>query len=141
MIMSQPESFSTLKLMLVYRNNERILASALGASEGITIRYFHHSVSYKYGGSLRVQNLLSSIHSVMSLLPGDLPFKFLNTPDELRNFFDSTDKALLLLEFCGWTPRLLAKGKTEPFIRLYLLTLLYIMLIACLVMRKESSMK
>ncbi|CAI9102613.1 OLC1v1000911C2 [Oldenlandia corymbosa var. corymbosa] len=112
-IQREPERFGTLKLMLVYRNNERMLANALGASEGITVLYFHHSVSYKYGGRLRVQNLLASIHSVMSAPPDELPLKFLKTPYELRNFFDSTDKAMLLLDFCGWTPKLLVKGSVE----------------------------
>ncbi|KAL3510145.1 hypothetical protein ACH5RR_029546 [Cinchona calisaya] len=112
-VTTEQERFGTLKLTLLYRNSERMLANALGASEGITIIYIHHSLSYKYGGRLRVQNILSSVHHVMSLLPEQLPLKLLRTPHELMNFLGSTDKALLLLDFCGWTPRLLAKGVSE----------------------------
>lgn len=112
MVTAEQERFSSLKLMLLYRNNEKMLANALGATDGVTFVYFHHSLSYKYGGRLRVQNILSSVHYVMSLLPEELPFRLLHTPDTLRTFLDSTDKTLLLLEFCGWTPRLLAKGKS-----------------------------
>lgn len=102
--------FASLKLMLLYRNSERMLADAVGADEGITIFYYHHSHSYKYMGRLRVQNILSSVHYVMSLLPEQLPFKILKTPEELEIFLGSTDKALILSEFCGWTQKLLAKG-------------------------------
>ncbi|CAN4123808.1 unnamed protein product [Withania somnifera] len=102
--------FASLKLMLLYRNSERMLADAVGADEGTTIFYHHHSHSYKYTGRLRVQNILSSVHYVMSLLPELLPFKILRKPEELEIFLGSTDKALILSEFCGWTQKLLAKS-------------------------------
>lgn len=102
--------FASLKLMVLYRSSERMLADAVGADEGITIFYYHHSHSYKYMGRLRVQNILSSVHYVMSLLPEQLPFKILKTPEDLKSFIGSTDKALILSEFCGWTQKLLAKG-------------------------------
>ncbi|XP_027097232.1 uncharacterized protein [Coffea arabica] len=115
-VTTQQERFGSLKLMLLYRNTERMLANALGASESddaVTIIYFHHSLSYKYRGTLRVQNILSSVHHVMSLLPEHLPLRLLRTSHELRNFLDSTDNTLLLLDFCGWTPGLLARGLSE----------------------------
>lgn len=115
-VTSQQEKFGSLKLMLLYRNTERMLANVLGASESdgaVTIIYFHHSLSYKYRGTLRVQNILSSVHHVMSLLPEQLPLRLLRTSHELRNFLDSTDNTLLLLDFCGWTPGLLVRGSTE----------------------------
>lgn len=87
-----------------------MLADAVGADEGMTIFYYHHSHSYKYTGRLRVQNILSSVHYVMSLLPEQLPFKILKTVKDLEIFLGSTDKALILSEFCGWTQKLLAKG-------------------------------
>ncbi|KAK6160518.1 hypothetical protein DH2020_003899 [Rehmannia glutinosa] len=59
-----------------------------------------------------VQNILSSVHYAMSLSPDELPLKSLTTPEELKDFLHSTDKAVLLLEFCGWTPRLLAMNKS-----------------------------
>ncbi|XP_059279366.1 uncharacterized protein LOC132033403 isoform X2 [Lycium ferocissimum] len=107
--------FGSLKLMVLYRSSERMLADAVGADEGITILYYHHSHSYKYQGRLRVQNILSSVHYVMSLLPEQLPFKILKTPEDLEIFLGSTDKALILSEFCGWTQKLLAKGFHEQF--------------------------
>ncbi|KAL7090687.1 hypothetical protein ACP275_12G057200 [Erythranthe tilingii] len=100
--------FGTLKLMVLYRNAERMLADALGANDGITIFYYHNSISYKYRGRLRVQNILSSVQYVSSLSSDELPFKSLNTQEELRDFVYSTDKAVLLMEFCGWIPRLMA---------------------------------
>ncbi|XP_027100033.1 uncharacterized protein [Coffea arabica] len=115
-VTTQQERFGSLKLMLLYRNTERMLANALGVSESgdaVTIIYFHHSLSYKYRGTLRVQNILSSVHHVMSLLPEHLPLRLLRTSHELRNFLDSTDNTLLLLDFCGWTPGLLARGLSE----------------------------
>ncbi|KAM3343147.1 hypothetical protein P3S68_028113 [Capsicum galapagoense] len=102
--------FASLKLMVLYRSSEKMLADAVGADEGMTIFYYHHSHSYKYTGRLRVQNILSSVHYVMSLLPEQLPFKILKTAEDLEIFLGSTDKALILSEFCGWTQKLLAKG-------------------------------
>lgn len=98
----------------MYRNTEKMLANAIGAMDDeITVLYYHHSVSYKYRGMLRAQTILHSIHSHISALPEELPLKSLSTPVELKAFLDSTDKALLLLEFCGWTPKLLTKGKNN----------------------------
>lgn len=102
--------FGSLKLMVLYRSSERMLADAVGADEGITIFYYHHSHPHKYLGRLRVQNILSSLHYVMSLLPEQFPFKILKTPEDIEIFLGSTDKALILSEFCGWTQKLLAKG-------------------------------
>ncbi|XP_031371659.1 uncharacterized protein LOC116187181 isoform X2 [Punica granatum] len=106
----KPE-FSSLKLMVMYRTTEKMLADAIGATDEITILYFHHSKSYKYQGRLRAQNILSSVHPHLFLPPEDVPLKHLTSPLELRAFLDSTDKALLLLEFCGWTPELQRRGR------------------------------
>lgn len=111
-VASDEVRFGTLKLMVLYRNVERMLADSLGATEGITIFYYHNTLSYKYCGRLRVQNILASVHYVMSLSPDELPLKSLTTPEELRDFLHSTDKAVLLLEFCGWTPRFVATNKS-----------------------------
>lgn len=109
----QQDKFGPLKLRLMYKNNERMLADALGAREGLTFIYYHHSSSYKYRGRLRAQNILSSIYSLMPLLPEELPFKSLNTPEAVKAFLESTDKAVILVDSCGWTPRLLAKRKNN----------------------------
>ncbi|XP_073300237.1 uncharacterized protein [Primulina huaijiensis] len=56
---------------------------------------------------------LSSVLFVRTLSPDELPLKSLTTPEGLNDSLDSTDKAVLLLEFCGWIPRLLAKGNIK----------------------------
>lgn len=108
---SKQQKFGTLKLMFVHRNSDKLLAEALGATEGIKILYYHHSLSYKYQGPLRVQNILSSVYHLMSLSSKDIPLKYLTTPEDLKSFIESTNKALLVMEFCGWTSGLLAKTK------------------------------
>ncbi|XP_059633395.1 uncharacterized protein LOC132276133 [Cornus florida] len=113
MATNKEDKFGTLKLMVLYRSTDSALADAIGATEGISIIYYHNSLSYKYQGRLRVQNILSSIYFFISHFPEEIPLKSLDTPEDLKKFLESTDKALLLLEFCGWTPRLLAKGKNN----------------------------
>lgn len=95
--------------MLVHKNHDKMLADALGAKMEINIICYHHSFPYKYQGTLRVQNILSSVRYLMSLLPEEIPLKSLSTTEELTTFLESTDKALLVLEFCGWTPKLMDK--------------------------------
>ncbi|KAL3655886.1 hypothetical protein CASFOL_000282 [Castilleja foliolosa] len=111
-VASDEVRFGTLKLMVLYRNVERMLANALGSSDGIGIIYYHNAVSYRYQGRVRVQNILSSVHYMMSLSPDELPLKYLTTPEQLDDFIHSTDKAVILLEFCGWTRSLLAINKS-----------------------------
>ncbi|KAL7163096.1 hypothetical protein ACSBR2_039235 [Camellia fascicularis] len=113
LVANKQEKFGTLKLVLLYRNRERMLADVIGATEGITILCYHHSLPYKYQGRLRAQNILSSAHFLMAHPPEQLPLESLKTPEDLKTFLQSTDKALLLLEFCGWTHALLAKGKNN----------------------------
>ncbi|XP_022148074.1 uncharacterized protein LOC111016835 isoform X2 [Momordica charantia] len=116
LIENKKESYSSLKLMFMYRNTEKMLVHAIGAtSEETNVIFYHHSVSYKYQGRLTAQNIVFSIYPSMSLLPEELPFTLLNTPEDLKSFLDSTDRALLLMEFCGWTPKLLSKGIKSNF--------------------------
>ncbi|XP_041011142.1 uncharacterized protein LOC121254959 isoform X1 [Juglans microcarpa x Juglans regia] len=110
-VSDRQEEFSSLKLMFMYRNREKMLADAVSATEEITILYYQHSISYKYRGRYRAQNILSSVYPYMLLVPEELPLKSLKSLEDLKMFISSTDKALLLLEFCGWTPKLLAKEK------------------------------
>ncbi|XP_011075278.1 uncharacterized protein LOC105159789 isoform X2 [Sesamum indicum] len=112
MVATDEVRFGTLKLMVLYRNVERMLADALGVSDGITVFYYHNTLSYKYSGRLRGQNILSSVHYVMSLSPNELPLKSLTTPEELSDFLHSTDKAIVVMDFCGWTARLLAANNS-----------------------------
>ncbi|CAN6481752.1 unnamed protein product [Victoria cruziana] len=103
------EKFSQLKLMLIYRNTEKTLADLLGATKGISFICYHHSVAFKYQGRLRAWRILMSSYHLMLLPPDEPPFSQLNTVNELQTFLQSTDKAVLLFEFCGWTQMLLTK--------------------------------
>lgn len=115
LVAKKQEKFGNLKLMVLHRNTEKMLADAIGATEGVTILCYHHSLPYKYQGRLRAQNILDSAHFLMLRAPEQLPLESLETPEDLEAFLQSTDKALLLVEFCGWAPLLLAKGKNnEP---------------------------
>ncbi|XP_030960145.1 uncharacterized protein LOC115981869 isoform X3 [Quercus lobata] len=125
----QQEEFRSLKLMFMFRNTEKMLADAIIAAaaapapneeeeEEITILFYLHSVSYKYRGPFRALNILSSLlpHISNSNSSSNQPQPpLLNTPDHLNSFLASTDKALLLLEFCGWTPKLLANHNINHF--------------------------
>ncbi|KAL2329123.1 hypothetical protein Fmac_022550 [Flemingia macrophylla] len=104
-----PPELASLKLMLMHRNFEKVLADSVGATDETTVVYFHYSVSYKYRGRLRARNILSSLYPYMSLAPEEVPLKKLNTPLDFRLFVESTDRALVLVDFCGWTPKLLAR--------------------------------
>lgn len=105
------EEFGLLKLMTVYRNSEKVLAQAIGAANGITILYYHHSVPYNYLGKLRASNVLSSLHPYLTSTPQELPLKHLKSPRSLKDFLESSDKAIILFEFCGWTTTLLSELK------------------------------
>ncbi|XP_024993607.1 uncharacterized protein LOC112527295 isoform X1 [Cynara cardunculus var. scolymus] len=109
MVTKKKEKFRTLKLMLVHKNHDKMLADALGATMEVTVICYRHSLPYNYRGTLRVQSILSSVHYLMSLLPEEVPFKSLPTTEDLTTFLKSTDKALLVLDFCGWTPKLMTK--------------------------------
>ncbi|CAL1387801.1 unnamed protein product [Linum trigynum] len=109
LVAGSPEEFGALELMYLQRNKEKMLADAIGAAEGrVTVFYLHHSVPYKYQGRLRAGNVLRSIRPYLLPDPEEIPLKELKTEDELRTFVESTDKAVLLMEFCGWTRKLLA---------------------------------
>lgn len=112
LIRDRPDEFKSLNLMFMYKNVERMLSNAVGATENeVTVLYFHHSVSYKYRGRLRARNILYSIHPYMWGLSQELPFKTLTSEEDLKAFVDSTDRALVLFEFCGWAQKLMAMGK------------------------------
>lgn len=108
MVAERREEFGSLKLMFLYRNTERMVASAIGVAEGISVIYYHHSVSYNYRGKLRAWNILHSVHWYLSISPEE-PLKWLDSQEDLKSFLESTDRAFLLGEFCGWSPSLMAK--------------------------------
>lgn len=103
------QKYSSLKLMLVNRNLEKTLANSLGAAEGITVLCYRNAISYRYQGILREQDILSSVYYLMSLAAEDLPLKKISNSEDLEVFLASTDKTVILLESCGWTPRLVVE--------------------------------
>ncbi|KAJ8759617.1 hypothetical protein K2173_009264 [Erythroxylum novogranatense] len=107
LVTERSEDFGILKLMYSYKNEEKMIADTVGATEETTILYYHHSSPYKYQGRLRATSILLSILPYMSVFPEEIPLKTLNTQEDLKSFLKSTDMALVLLEFCGWTSQLL----------------------------------
>ncbi|GMI88437.1 hypothetical protein like AT3G19780 [Hibiscus trionum] len=114
LVSDKSTDFDSLKLMYIHRNTEKMLADSIGASDQITVFYYDQSVSYKYRGKLRARSILNSIHPYMSAAsPEELPLNTLNSQEDLKSFLESTDKALILAEFCGWAPKLVAKVKNN----------------------------
>ncbi|KAL9227015.1 hypothetical protein vseg_002763 [Gypsophila vaccaria] len=105
----EQQKYSSLRLMLVYRNVDKELADSLDAVEDIAVLCYHHAVSYKYKGSLRVPDILSSVHYIASHAPDDLPLRKINNSEDMEMFLASTDKAIVLFESCGWASKLLAQ--------------------------------
>ncbi|XP_020596734.1 uncharacterized protein LOC110036590 [Phalaenopsis equestris] len=50
LVANQPGKLGNLRLMVVYKNSQKMLADVLGAADDITLYYYHHSTSYKYHG-------------------------------------------------------------------------------------------
>jgi len=61
------EELGRLKLMVVYRNSEKLLTDAIGAAEGIKVVYYQRSMQFKYQGKLRAHDILSAVRYIMSL--------------------------------------------------------------------------
>ncbi|CAN8269003.1 unnamed protein product [Cochlearia groenlandica] len=113
---SSDEEFGLLKLMVVYRNSEKVIAQAIGgggAANGITVMYYHHSVPYNYLGKLRATNILSSVRPYLTFATEELPLRHLKSPESLKDLVETSDKALLLFDFCGWTGTLMSEFKNN----------------------------
>ncbi|KAG0484483.1 hypothetical protein HPP92_008562 [Vanilla planifolia] len=115
LVSDQQEKHGHLRLMVVYKNSEKILSEILGAVEDITLFYYYQFTSYKYNGRLRAENILYSVNYLASLNSEDVPLKLLHSREELEVFLKSTDKAVLLIELCGWSTKLLQKRSTMQF--------------------------
>ncbi|KAJ3690167.1 hypothetical protein LUZ61_019331 [Rhynchospora tenuis] len=103
------EEFGHLKLFVVYRNSEKILAEMLGATEGIKIVYYQNSIQLKYNGRLRALNILSSISHTMSIHDDEIPLKPISEFNEIERSLDLTEKSVLLIDLCGWSALLAPK--------------------------------
>uniref|UniRef100_A0A6N2LKR3 Thioredoxin domain-containing protein n=1 Tax=Salix viminalis TaxID=40686 RepID=A0A6N2LKR3_SALVM len=115
LVNDKKEEFGSLKLMYMHKNNEKMLADAIGAvvTDEITLVFYHHSLYYKYKGKSRARNILSSIFPYLSPRPEEMPLKRLSGEGDLKMFIESADKVVLLLEFCGWTEKLIAREKNN----------------------------
>lgn len=109
------EELGRLKLMVVYRNSEKLLTDAIGAAEGIKVLYYQHSMQFKYQGKLRARDILSAVHYIMSLKHEEAPFEVLHTKEDVETFTESTDKSVILYESCGWFIRLAHGGSNQSY--------------------------
>lgn len=109
------EELSRLKLMVVYKNSEKLLTDAIGAAEGITVVYYQRSMQFKYQGKLRAHDILSAVRYIMSLDHEESPFEVLHTQEDVETFIESTDKSILLYESCGWFTRLAHGGGNQSY--------------------------
>lgn len=112
-ISNKPQEFQNLKLMFMYINNEKTLTDSIGVSvDGmVNVVYFHHSVGYKYSGRLSARNVLNSVHGYVNFAPEEVPLKMIDSAKDFATFVDSADVSIVLVDFCGWTQKLLAKSK------------------------------
>ncbi|KAL6640917.1 hypothetical protein ACP70R_019098 [Stipagrostis hirtigluma subsp. patula] len=115
LVASNEQELGHLKLMVVYRNSEKLLTDAIGATEGIKFLYYQRSVPFKYQGKLRARDILSSVQYIMSLKHEEAPFQILNTKEDVDAFIESTDKSVLLYESCGWFTRLVHGGSNRSY--------------------------
>ncbi|KAL5223765.1 hypothetical protein ABZP36_010404 [Zizania latifolia] len=112
-VAADEQELGRLKLMVVYRNSEKFLTDVIGAADGIKFIYYQHLLPFKYQGKLRARDVLSSVHYIMSLKHEEAPFVVLHTKEDVEAFIESTDKAVVLSEFCGWFSRLAHGGSNR----------------------------
>ncbi|KAL0907716.1 hypothetical protein M5K25_022147 [Dendrobium thyrsiflorum] len=109
LVANQPGKLGHLRLMVVHKNSQKMLADVLGATDEINLYFYHQSTSFKYNGRFAAEKILSSVNYFMSLKSEEVPLKPLYTQGEIKFFLKSTDKAILLIELCGWSSKLLHK--------------------------------
>ncbi|RCV42430.1 hypothetical protein SETIT_9G215800v2 [Setaria italica] len=114
-LVGSDEELGRLKLMVVYRNSEKLLTDAIGATEGIKAVYYQGSRQFKYQGKLRARDILSSVRYIMSFKHEEAPFEVLHTKEDVETFIESTDKAVILYESCGWFTRLAHGGSNQSY--------------------------
>ncbi|KAL5702557.1 hypothetical protein ACHQM5_027763 [Ranunculus cassubicifolius] len=103
----------SVKLMVLYKNKEKMIADSLGVTEETTVFLYRNAVSYKYRGILRVENILASVDYFVSSKPENVPFMLLKSEEDVNVFLQSTDRGVVLLEFCGWTSKLLREERNN----------------------------
>uniref|UniRef100_A0A0A9D176 Thioredoxin domain-containing protein n=1 Tax=Arundo donax TaxID=35708 RepID=A0A0A9D176_ARUDO len=113
LVAADEQELGLLKLMVVYRNSEKLLTDVIGATEGIKFIYYQDTVPFKYHGKLRAQDILSSVRYILSLKQEEAPFEVLHTKEDVEAFIESTDKSVLLYESCRWFFRLAHGGSNQ----------------------------
>ncbi len=105
-MMEDPEAFAALQLRFVYIDKDRALLNLLPPtarrSSSLRIFLYHQGTPYFHGGQLTAGHILHAIRHVMHVPDDDLPVQHLQSFDVVKSFMESTDRAFLLLDFCGW---------------------------------------
>lgn len=100
-------AFSTLNLRYVYIDKDRPLAQIVPTKRSPTIYLFRHGIPYLYGGRLTGSHILEGTKHGMRTK--GFPLELLQTTEALKSFVDSTDRAFLLLDFCGFAQTIVQK--------------------------------
>lgn len=96
-----------IQLRVVYVNLDKDLGSTLsGKRRSLKLTLYRHAVPYRYKGKVKVHNILAGIRHVISVSSVDLPFQRLDSFSELDTFMESTDKTVILFDFCNWAQKL-----------------------------------
>ncbi|PKA55037.1 hypothetical protein AXF42_Ash003674 [Apostasia shenzhenica] len=66
-VADQQEKLGCLKLRVIYKNAQKMLADFINADEDLIVYFYHQSTSYKYHGRFGADNILSSVRYFMSL--------------------------------------------------------------------------
>ncbi|GLJ32738.1 hypothetical protein SUGI_0659080 [Cryptomeria japonica] len=105
--------FESLRLMLIYRNVEKLLGDVLVGNKAVNLLFYRQGEPYKYSGKLSAQNILASVWHAMTIPSCDIPLKQLATLEDVESFVQSTDKGVLLFDSCGWAQNTSGSEKTK----------------------------
>ncbi|MCO5547947.1 hypothetical protein L7F22_001402 [Adiantum nelumboides] len=98
---------SLVQLRVVYINLDKGLKRFFSESVRYpTFTFFWYSIPLKYNGKLRLQNILTAIRRAIGLSFWDMPLQKLETAADLESFMRSTEKAVILFDFCNYTNKI-----------------------------------
>ncbi|CAM6124738.1 unnamed protein product [Calypogeia fissa] len=111
-VRGDPHSFPGLQLFFVHTNKDRLFGNAiLGDSMPPSFALFRYGTPYKYTGRRSTSSMMASIRQGISVLRSDTVLGRIASPQDLEIFAYSTDKAVVLFEFCGWEMKLQQKHR------------------------------
>ncbi|MCO5609299.1 hypothetical protein L7F22_063525 [Adiantum nelumboides] len=87
------------------RSLMRELSKSLSIDESLH-SLVQYSIPLKYNGKPRLQNILTAIHRAIGLSFWDMPLQKLETAADLESFMRSTEKAVILFDFCNYTNKI-----------------------------------